>query len=631
MKFYLCVYAVALVVYAAVAWPHTHPPYIDSFYYVDIARNLARGQGFTEGFVWNYLSGAPPIPHPSSAYWLPGLSVLLAPAFLVGTGYRGAALLTAAIAALLPLLAARIGCDLFGTRRHALTMAALTLFSGIWFHDWTTPDAFVPAAILTATTLLLASHAVQGRGPWRGGLALSAAGATASLDALTRQEGALLAPALLLAVVLTRGAPRRLWPRGLVGAAVLYGAVQAPWLWHNLIVLGATGASGGSRTLWMRSYDAFYALRTDALTSGAYLRWGLGNIVAARLHAIVFTLEVWAALWLVVLVPPLLVGLWQLRRRVKLRPFFCYWAILALSMPLLFTATIEHGTLLHASGGLLPFTSALIVGGIDGVAAAVVRVTWARRRKGRRECEHLDAATAATATGPVEGRPGGAGRSLRCSPVPVERWDGRDARAPGHNPRPQSSSAAMRHMRTGPRPAPLYGLAPGRLRPVPVQPAAAGPGPGPVGQSQALASRVGRVARDLDVLAVALAVLVSLVMTARTFPAHGDEYTHDTKVAAWLHAHNPRGAPVMVLDPPLFSYLDDGAYVVAPSDGIGAVLAVAHRYGVRYWALDPLEAPYAGTRIHAAGLSLVGTVDGVLMYRVGPSRVTARRVVGQRG
>jgi len=74
---------------------------------------------------------------------------------------------------------------------------------------------------------------------------------------------------------------------------------------------------------------------------------------------------------------------------------------------------------------------------------------------------------------------------------------------------------------------------------------------------------------------------------------------------------------VMVLDPPLFSYLDGGSYVVAPSDDIDAVLAVAHRYGVRYWALDPLEAPYAGTRIRAAGLSLAGTVDGVLMYRVG--------------
>ncbi len=524
MKFYLAVYAVALAVYAAVAWPHTHPPYIDSFYYVDIARNLARGQGFTEGFVWNYLSGTPPIPHPSSAYWLPGLSVFLTPAFLMRTGYRGAALLTAAIAALLPLLAARIGCDLFGTRRHALTMAALTLFNGVWFHDWTTPDAFVPAAVLTATTLLLASHALQGRGPWG---ALSAAGATAGLDALTRQEGVLLAPALFLAIVLTRGAWARLWPRGLLGAAALYGVVQAPWIWHNLATLGTPGATGGSRTLWMRSYDAFYALGTSALTPGAYLRWGLGNIVAARLHALVFTLEVWAALWLVVLVPPLLVGLWQLCWRVELRPFVCYWAILALSMPLLFTATIEHGTLLHASGGLLPFTSALIVGGIDGVAAAVVRVTPARRRRrrGRRECEHLDA--------------------------------------------------------------------------------------------KAL-PRAGRLARDLDVLAVALAVLVSLVMTARTFPAHGDEYTHDTRVAAWLHAHNPRGSPVMVLDPPLFSYLDDGAYVVAPSDGIAAVLAVAHRYGVRYWALDPLEAPYAGTRIHAAGFSLVGSIYGVLMYRVGP-------------
>jgi len=48
---------------------------------------------------------------------------------------------------------------------------------------------------------------------------------------------------------------------------------------------------------------------------------------------------------------------------------------------------------------------------------------------------------------------------------------------------PQCPWCAMRHMRTGPRPASLYGLDPDRLRPVPVQPAAAGPGP--AGQSQA--------------------------------------------------------------------------------------------------------------------------------------------------
>jgi hypothetical protein len=112
-------------------------------------------------------------------------------------------------------------------------------------------------------------------------------------------------------------------------------------------------------------------------------------------------------------------------------------------------------------------------------------------------------------------------------------------------------------------------------------------------------------------------------MAWRTFPAHGDEYTHDAKVVAWLHRHNPVGAPVMVLDPPAFAYLDDGCYVVAPSDGLAAARTVAQRYGVRYWALDPLHAAaqemlYEG-RIHPSWLRRVAVIDGVQMYLIAVS------------
>src|SRR5438046_10431368 len=103
----------------------------------------------------------PPLRHPSSEYWLPGMSLLLAHALALGGGYRAATLLTAAVAALCPALAARIGHDIFGTRRHALTMSGLTLFNGLWFHDWTTPDAFVPFAALATITLLLAYKGLQ--------------------------------------------------------------------------------------------------------------------------------------------------------------------------------------------------------------------------------------------------------------------------------------------------------------------------------------------------------------------------------------------------------------------------------------------------------------------------------------
>jgi hypothetical protein len=128
----------------------------------------------------------------------------------------------------------------------------------------------------------------------------------------------------------------------------------------------------------------------------------------------------------------------------------------------------------------------------------------------------------------------------------------------------------------------------------------------------------------MSIMAVALAALTSLYMTGKTFPAHGDEYTHDATVVAWLHRHNPAGAPVMVLDPPAFAYLDDGAYVVAPSDGLSAVREVARHYGVRYWALDALHAPNqeALYRRHARlpWLRWVTTVHGVQIYEIVGSR-----------
>jgi 4-amino-4-deoxy-L-arabinose transferase-like glycosyltransferase len=498
---YLAVYVFAFLVYAAVAWPHTHPPYIDSFYYVDIARNLAHGQGFSENFVWNYLGGTPSLPHPSSAYWLPGMSVLLAPVLALGGGYHGAALVTAATAALCPVLALRIGRDVFATWRHALTMAALTLFNGVWFHDWTTPDAFVLYAVLATATLLLAARGLQGKGPLTGRVNYAAAGFLAGLAALTRQEGVFLLLALLLGALITPGARRLLWPGGIVGAVVLFGGAEAPWTLHNLVAFGHLAPAGGMRALWMRSYDSFYALHTELLTARAYAGWGIAHILAARVNAALLELAVWMTLWFVVLVPPLLAGLWRLGRRVEYRPFLLYWAMLALALPLLFTATLEHGTLGHASGALVPFGSGLVVGGIDVL---------------------------------VRGK--------------------------------------------------------------------------------------HRLSAMLRVAAVLCAVVVSLDMTWRTFPAHGDEYTHDARVAVWLHQHNPRGRPVLVLDPPLFAYLDGGAYVAAPSDGVASDLAVARRYGARYWVLDPLHAaaqdPLYRGQVHSPALRRVAVVDGAQVYRI---------------
>jgi hypothetical protein len=117
------------------------------------------------------------------------------------------------------------------------------------------------------------------------------------------------------------------------------------------------------------------------------MSWGLPRLLAARLHAAVFTLEIWSALWLIVLVP-LLIGMWRLRRKLECRPFLCYWAVLALAMPLLFTATLEHGTLQHASGALIPFGAALVVSGLDAIANRL-----AGRRRGARARDSMNTRT----------------------------------------------------------------------------------------------------------------------------------------------------------------------------------------------------------------------------------------------
>ncbi|HKC90311.1 MAG TPA: hypothetical protein VKE23_03180, partial [Candidatus Limnocylindria bacterium] len=56
------------------------PGFTDAFYYVDVARRLAHGDGLTADFVWNFLE-APhfdPLPVASHRFWMPLATVVQA-------------------------------------------------------------------------------------------------------------------------------------------------------------------------------------------------------------------------------------------------------------------------------------------------------------------------------------------------------------------------------------------------------------------------------------------------------------------------------------------------------------------------------------------------------------------------
>ena len=65
------IFLAGLAVNSAAALSATQPGYMDAYYYFGGALQLARGHGFVEPYLWNYLDPVLRLPHPSHLYWMP--------------------------------------------------------------------------------------------------------------------------------------------------------------------------------------------------------------------------------------------------------------------------------------------------------------------------------------------------------------------------------------------------------------------------------------------------------------------------------------------------------------------------------------------------------------------------------
>ena len=85
MRIPFVLYALALVVRVALIWHFPDPAYPDSFYYVDVARNLAAGHGFNIDLIWIFpevggtIPADPVLPIASNAHWMPLASLVQVP------------------------------------------------------------------------------------------------------------------------------------------------------------------------------------------------------------------------------------------------------------------------------------------------------------------------------------------------------------------------------------------------------------------------------------------------------------------------------------------------------------------------------------------------------------------------
>jgi hypothetical protein len=342
-----------LAVRAASAIAIAQPGYTDAYYYATVAGRLARGEGLTADFVWNFLE-APQLaalPVASHRFWMPLASLVQAAGIRLIGGplgdFRAAQLATILVAAAIPLVTYAAARSLGAGRAWALLGAAVAGLGGAFAPAWVSLDSFGIAAVIGTGFFLAYARAAQGS--VLGGIA---SGALVGLLHLARAEGALFGLALLW--LLRRRRTRR---AGATGTAIAL-AVGLAWVARN-------GVLGFPEDLFARAvllvrYEDFFALEPPTLA--AFLGAPV-DVLAAKASALVTNALTAAMSLLVVLLVPMAVAVRRHRARPEVVAFAGLVVVVYLTQSLAFTLHSVRGSFFHSVAAFFPMAVALAAAG----------------------------------------------------------------------------------------------------------------------------------------------------------------------------------------------------------------------------------------------------------------------------
>lgn len=384
MRTPLLLYGLAFVVRAVLMVQYPDPGYPDSFYYVDVARALAAGQGLNVDFVWIFaevggrLPANPVLPIPSNAHWLPLASFIQAPFVAVlGPTAIASALPMVMIGSLAAPLTWAIARDVGASRTVQLGAGVLGAIPATGVVFMAQPENFAIFQPLVAAVLWLAARGL--RGDTR---AYVAAGFLVGLASIARNDAYLLGAAVGLVFVIDRV---RAWRSGrrpalpfaaAVGCLALFLLAVGPWWYRQLTLFGSISPTASSGTaLWLTSYRQWNSITADT-SFDAFMAQGLGAIVSSRVFGFVAAAANFAVIIAsVVLMPFIVWGAWRRRRSNDFLPWFLYVFILFSGATLIFPLHVPGGAFIHSAVGMAPHAYILA---LEAVAAAVMAI--GRRR-----------------------------------------------------------------------------------------------------------------------------------------------------------------------------------------------------------------------------------------------------------
>ncbi len=371
-RHYLILFLTGLVIPIAISSYQSLPGYMDADYYFAGGIQLAQGKGFTEPYIWNYLSDPQGLPNPSHTYWMPLASIVSALGMWI-TGLTTYAVGRAPfilLSACVPILTATLAYTISRQTRLAMVSGLLSIFSMYYAPFMPVPDNYAIFMILGATFLILAPRNEK----WIP-LAL---GAFAGLLTLSRSDGLLwFGLAGLVSLSRKEGARLNLRQVFLFCSFVLFGYLLIMGFWHyrNFALFHSFLAPGGGRLLWLENYNQTFIYPPDALTREGFLQAGLGVALQDRLAAFTSNVSLaFGAQGEIFLLPFIIIGLWVLRKELQTKIAVTGWLILFTVMTVVFPFAGPRGSFFHAGAAFQPMWWVAAPIGLDAV------LSWARSR-----------------------------------------------------------------------------------------------------------------------------------------------------------------------------------------------------------------------------------------------------------
>ena len=387
MRTPLLLYALAFLVRIVLIWHFPDPAYPDSFYYVDVARSLAAGNGLNVDFVWIFaevggvIPADPVLPIASNAHWMPLASLVQVPFLAVfGNVSWASALPFALVGSTAAPFAWAIARDAGARRSVAVGAGVLTAIPVLSVVYMVQPDNFSLYQPLVVAALWMGARGLKGSGR-----SFVLAGLLAGLATLSRNDGLLVLAALGFAFAWDRW---RAWrsrgsrvPAVPVAAALacvaVFALVMAPWWLRQLATFGSLSPSTASgKVLFIRDIAEWNSITTPA-TLDHFLGQGLGPLLASRVGGLIAALMIYVTLVAgFVLAPFMIIGGWARRRSLDFSPFFLFAGLLFAFSAIVSAVHVPGGTFIHSAVALAPHSYILA---LEGIAVAVGWVA-ARRR-----------------------------------------------------------------------------------------------------------------------------------------------------------------------------------------------------------------------------------------------------------